>query len=290
MKIIATFSALFLIFFCIDSHAEESNALSLKLWSKNYERPKTLDFIKLALEKAAPKYGHIEIESYDIDTLAKATETLRANQTLDALVSGTDIQREKDLLPIYIPLERGLLGFRACMIKPENQSLFSDIQQAKQFKENQLYVGLGSAWPDRNIMLNNGFLVRHANNRAALIEMLRDNELQCFSRSMMEIDDELSANSAFSAEKRLAFIYPFADIIYLRKGATQLHQALEYGLKQAIEDRSYFELFDHYYSDVLQKYEFYFRKILVLNNNNISPKARRAINLYGIASFSEGGR
>jgi hypothetical protein len=107
---------------------------------------------------------------------------------------------------------------------------------------------------------------------------------------MMEIDDELLAHKEFRAEKRLAFIYPFADILYIRKGAEKLHEALEHGLMLAIKDRSYFELFDHYYSDSLQKYEFYFRKILVLDNKRISPQAREAINRYGIASFSAGPR
>jgi hypothetical protein len=285
MKINAT--VVFLIFlFCFQSSAEEREPLSLRLWDKNYDRPQTLAFVKLAIEKAEPQYGKITIKRVELDTLTSATNALRSDQLIDAFVSGTDSEKETDLLPIFIPLERGLLGFRACMIKPKNQPLFTKIQQTRQFQENQLYVGLGSAWPDRDIMLDNGFIIKHANNRPELIQMLTDNEMQCFSRSMMEIDDELRAHKEFSAEKRLAFIYPFADILYMRKGAKQLHEALEHGLKLAIQDRSYFELFDHYYSNSLQKYEFYFRKILVLENKRISPQAREAINRYGIASFS----
>ena len=274
----------------IQSKGNETSGLSLRLWDKNYDRQQTLAFVKLALEKAEPKYGKVTIERVAIDTLSEAVDALQSDQKIDVIVSGTDMERETNLLPIYIPLERGLLGFRACMIQPKNQPLFDNIQQTKQFKENQLYVGLGSAWPDKNIMLDNGFIVKHAPRDQELFSMLANNDIQCFSRSMIEIDDELMAHEAFSAEKRLAFIYPFADIIYLRKGAPKLHEVLEYGLQQAIEDRSYFSLFKHYYSGALQKYEFYFRKILVLNNNNISPEARNAINRYGIASFIEGRR
>jgi hypothetical protein len=280
----------FILILCFQSYAEEQDTISFRLWDKNYDRPQTLAFIKLAIEKAEPQYGKITIERVVVDTLTEATNALLNDQTIDAFVSGTDSEKEAELLPIFIPLERGLLGFRACMIRPDNQPLFNQIQQAHQFKENQLYIGLGSAWPDRNIMLDNGFIIKHANNRPQLIRMLSENNMQCFSRSMMEIDDELMANQEFGAEKRLAFIYPFADILYMRKRAHKLHEALEYGLQRAIQDRSYFDLFDHHYGNALQKYEFYFRKILILENKRISPKAREAINRYGIASFSAGPR
>ncbi len=282
--------ALLLTIISTQALSDETGTLSLRLWDKNYDRPQTLAFIQLAIEKAEPKYGKITLSRVEIDTLSQATQALEKNQQIDAYVSGTDIPKEESLLPIYIPLERGLLGFRACMIQPKNQPLFSDIQLANQFAENQLYVGLGSSWPDRNIMIDNGFIIKHANNYESLIAMLANNDVQCFSRSMMEIDDELMAHPKFDAEKRLAFIYPFADILYVRPDATKLHEALNYGLEVAIKDRSYFALFDQFYADSLQKYEFYFRKILVLRNNNISANAREAINRYGIASFSHGPR
>jgi hypothetical protein len=260
---------------------------TLKVWEQNQRLPATFDFIELALEKAEPKYGHYTIETLPASNVEQAFKLLNTPGSLDLIVSGNEKSRESQAYPIYIPLDRGLLGFRLCLINKQSAEVFSTISTAAEFTERNLAIYVKQQWPDLGIYENNGFPVQGFNQLTSLTNALTSDRNACFSRSLIEIGFEAMRYQNLEIEANVAFIYPLADIIYVSKANTRLQAALEYGLNKAIEDQSYFHLFNQHYESVLQEHSFYFRKMFLMKNDEVSPSALDAINKYGIASFNK---
>ncbi|MFT6271147.1 MAG: hypothetical protein ACJAVV_003987 [Alphaproteobacteria bacterium] len=56
-------------------------------------------------------------------------------------------------------------------------------------------------------------------------------------------------------------------------------------MRAAIEDLSYYELFDVYYAQKLAHHKVFERKLIFLENTTASYKTIQSINRYGIATF-----
>jgi hypothetical protein len=165
--------------------------------------------------------------------------------------------------------------------------MFDAVSTAEEFTERNLQIFVKQQWPDRGIYEDNGFPVWGFNELTGLTNTLLSDKSACFSRSLIEIGFEAAKYQDFKIEDNIAFIYPLADIIYVNKANTRLQAALEYGLNKAIEDQSYYQLFNKHYESVLQEHSFYLRKMFLMKNDEVSPRALEAINKYGIASFNK---
>lgn len=271
---------------CICAGGTHAEVNEVVVWHKNARIAATFEFIELALEKSEYafqlKVKNIEDNEQAFTALANAN----LQQRLDVIVAGVSTKRESEYLPVYIPLDRGLLGFRLCLIAPGQQANLKRINEPQDFDRLGLSMSLVRGWPDVSVMQQNHIPVLESQNHEQAVEVLKQNKASCFSRSVIEIDAELSRLPGLIEEQHLALIYPFADIIYVNPNNPELHRALSSGMQKAIDDRSFFELHDTHYHRVLMRHRFYVRKLLIMENNNLSQEAHDAINRYGIASFN----
>lgn len=276
-----------LIFIPIASCCATAHDKTLTLWDANYLHPPTLAFLELALEKAQPEFGRFQLQRSVQMDLAAAYKQLQQGDELDIIVSGNRSDWETTLSTVYFPLNRGLLGFRVCLIQNSELENLSAEYIGTDFTLEDLKIGVAMDWPDRNILENADINVWIGQSYDDLIAGLSANLFNCFSRSVIEIDREIVKNPILSEWPALAILYPMADIIYVSKDAESLANILLFGLERAHADGSYQRLFESYYGDLLKKHDFYSRKLLVLNDNTVSQPALSAINRYGVASFVE---
>lgn len=262
-------------------------ATSITVWEQNLNLEHHRIFLELAASKAESKYGDIQIVASEPMTQEQAFSALKQNNgVVDIAVGGLSSDREEDLLPIYYPIDRGLLGFRICLINPDMQSAFDLIQTPQDFKTNDLNIGIGEFWPDAFVLQYNGIPLETARTKEGLIKLLRNQDIACYSRGINELMEELQEENEFVLENRVMLIYPMADLIYARNSAHQKHEMLEYGLSVAIEDGSFAELFSQFYGDAMTVFSVYQRKLMFLDNPDLSEDGRAAINQLGIASFT----
>lgn len=173
-----------------------------------------------------------------------------------------------------------------CLIVPELQAKFRGINQVSDFAEKQLNMSLVTSWPDVDVMVQNNIPVIESIDYQSAVKKIRTQQAQCFSRSVIEVGAELEMLPALAEEQHIALIYPFADIIYVNPNNPELHKALTMGLSLALEDRSFYQLHYRHYSQRLFEHRFYVRKLIIMENENLSEAAHQAINRYGIASFN----
>lgn len=121
-----------------------------------------------------------------------------------------------------------------------------------------------------------------------LFDMLAKGRFDCFLRSIGEIAYEMEKypTQGIVIEKNVAFVYPLAQFMFVSPAQKRIHSRLKKGLIAAKENGQYKKYFDKHYLHLMKDYRFYNRKLFFLNTPNLSQKSLKAINQYGIASFS----
>jgi hypothetical protein len=260
----------------------------LVLWSENVKSEVNVAILKLALENAESKFGKIALVSSAAFSYTEAFSVLGENNTsIDLVISALDKDKEQALLPVYFPLDRGLLGVRLCLISKQAQHRFETIKSQRDFVNQSVSVVLDAAWPDTVIMQSNQIPVITANTHEKRVELTRNSDTFCYSRSLIEIEGEAKAAADLVVADGFVIVYPLADILYFRQGASDLASAVEYGLEKAFQDGSLIVLFNSFYQDVKQRFSLYERKLFFLQNPLLSEPGRRAVNRFGIFSFTE---
>lgn len=204
---------------------------------------------------------------------SKALRQLAANREINVAWSMTGGQREKDLLPIRIPIYKGLIGWRIFLIKRENRGNF---RQVRSFSDLvQMSPVQGHDWPDTKILQANDFEVVTALNYDKLFNMLNDGNADFFPRSVVEIWDEVNMHdfeSPLDIEQSIGIKYPAAVYFFVNKKSTTLARLLETGLESAIKSGKYDELFMSVHASIIEKANIKNRRFFTLTNPVLPEK------------------
>jgi len=183
----------------------------------------------------------------------RALEQLRKGEGLDVVWTMTSVERERELLPIRIPLFKGLIGTRLLLVNRADQARFAAITESGHLKA--LAAGQGHDWPDTGILKHNGYAVSGSSSYAALFKMLAKQRIDYFPRSILEIWEEAQrhAGDGLAVESALVLQYPTALYFFVNKKNTALARRLEEGLRRALADGSFDQLFFDQFGDVIRR-------------------------------------
>lgn len=197
---------------------------------------------------------------------SRALLELAAGRNIDVLWTVTSRQREQSLLPIRIPLDMGLIGWRLLLIRKADAARFAAIRSADQLKT--LRAVQGHDWPDTEIMQANGFRVETASDFSAMFRMLGASRVDYFPRAVFEADYEAAAyaDQQLMVAPGLCLYYPSALYYFVHPRNTALAHALQQGLEQALLNGSFQRIFAQSFDSVLQRAALGARLIFTLNN------------------------
>lgn len=195
----------------------------------------------------------------------RALLMLGQNKGIDIVCFMTSAEREASFLPIRIPVDKGLIGWRLLLIskaKARQPDGWTTIDQLK-----RLRAGQGSDWPDTDILRSNGFLVHGTSNYEGLFSMLSQGRIDYFPRSVNEVWNEADAHAdQLEVEPSLVLRYPSASYFFVRKGNDKLAADVTAGLEKMIADGSFDKLFYEYYGDILKRSGLKDRRVIELRN------------------------
>lgn len=244
------------------------------LWTITYPRPiddtdertqYPIALLKLALDKTGVNY---ELRPSDrILLTGKAMRQLRENREVSVVWSMTDIQREKDLTAIRIPIAKGLIGLRVFAIQSQKSAKFSQIESIADLRE--LVPIQGEDWPDTKILQANGFNVFTVPEFDKAYDFLSQGKGDFFPRSVIEITPELDTlgkSANISLEPSLAIYYPTAMYYFVSNNNKTLAHLIETGLRRAIDDGSFETFFQSTYMPILNELNMDERTILTIDN------------------------
>tara|TARA_R110002167_G_scaffold1441_11_gene6878 strand:+ start:4434 stop:5303 length:870 start_codon:yes stop_codon:yes gene_type:complete len=249
-------------------------------WRINYPRPLSesdrrsdypLKLLALALDQTGVNYRLIASDR--IMPQSKALKRLMDNREVNVVWSMTDEQREEQLLPIRIPIYKGLIGWRIFIIRKDMDSRFKYIQTLEHLlKLNPIQ---GSDWPDTKILQANGFDVMTASDHNVLFKMLGNAQGDFFPRSVVEIWEEMKTDNPandFEVESKLGVRYPAAMYYFVNKNSVPLANLIRIGLEKSIQNGKFDELFLEEHQAYLDKSELDKRTFYQLQNTYLPIK------------------
>lgn len=278
----------YILFFCFSIFLNVTSvaqplkpALKVKygtsLLLKNAPQNYYIDVLKLALDKSSAKYGSFELQEQIIEMHQGRTFNMLESGTLiDVVWSMTSKAREVRFNAVYVPIVKGLMGYRIGIIRSNDAFQFASINSLSQFKN--ITTGQGIDWPDSDILKANGFNVVQGAARN-LLSMLKMKRFDFYPRGLHEPWQEIKAGSDFVVEPHILLKYPAPIYFFVNKTNVILAQRLEYGLKLAIEDGSFDALFNQHEmtSGVIKKANLPHRRLFELHNPLLSDKTKQLL-------------
>ena len=202
-----------------------------------------LKLLELALDRAGQPY---KLERVDLN-LNQFTlqQELRKGKTINVFWMGTSSALESALIPVPIPLFRGLEGLRLSFIHSDAQEKFNQVNTLEDLKLLKAAQGVG--WADNKILEQAG-IATYAGRYSNLFRLINDGDkLDFFPRGLVEIFAERRELAAqypnLAIEQHLLIRYPFAEFFFVSPEAPKLAKAIQTGLERAYADGSFMTFF-----------------------------------------------
>lgn len=223
-----------------------------------------IELLTLALEKSGEPYEMQPIEMIH-HTQGRSVAFLQSG-AYSIYWLNTNTQLEQELLPIRIPLYKGLIGWRLLLIRETQKEMFNHIDTLTDLQK--LIALQGNDWPDTLTLKNNNFSVKTSAGYYNLFRMLNSRRGDFFPRGITEIWGELESYPELNlaVDTHIALRYPAAYYLFVNKNNPRLKNAVEKGLNIAVADGSFNKIFIKYFGAIIKKAELEKRKIFFLAN------------------------
>lgn len=221
------------------------SAQTVKIYSSPFTEDATykyyLKLIAFVLEKSTPEYPKASLELHNITeyvTYARVIKMLKT-QEIDIFWAGTSIDMENEFLPIRIPINKGLLGYRTLIIHKDNLAKF---QLLTQDELKLLTACQGDTWVDSDILEFNNYNTLRIGRLDLMYKLLNKKRCDYFPRAIYEAPHEIDnvaniyPNLMLFDEIILKYKYPL--YFFVNRSAGALASQIEHGLRKAVDDGS----------------------------------------------------
>lgn len=227
-----------------------------------------IELLKHALARTGKRYS-FEMGPRGLSGLRQLYAV--ADGTVDVGWSLTTPSIEESLIPIRIPLDKGLIGWRLFLINKDDAQLFNDIKKVDELRK--ITLGQGLDWPDTQILRANNFAVQGVSTYSGIFKMLKQKRIRYFPRSILEIWAEVDEQKELdlAIEDTLSIRYPAAFYFFIRKENPELAHDIESGLEAMIKDGEFDRIFNKNYAHLIAKAHLERRQTFILDNPSL-PK------------------
>ncbi|CAA0341122.1 Amino acid ABC transporter substrate-binding protein [Alteromonas alvinellae] len=194
-----------------------------------------------SLRVTEPQYGSFELIVSDQETAQERQLRSLEHHMLDVTWSVTSTERERQFLPIRIPIMAGLFGKRALLVREGDTRL----KEVKSLNALRAYRAvLGYDWPDTKIFRANDIPVLETTYRASF-RIVSEGFADMFPRSVMEIKEELADKAlsrGLTIDDHLIISYPSPIFFFVGSDNQALAGRIAEGLLRLFETGKFQEL------------------------------------------------
>jgi ABC-type amino acid transport substrate-binding protein len=200
--------------------------------------------------------------------------------TVDIVWAATSRARELQLLPVRIPIDRGLIGWRLALLHARQPQL---LRQARKVADlAPLTAGQMRDWPDTAILQANGLRVDTSSTYEGLFQQLAAGRIDYFPRSVIEAQSELASHARLplALDPHLVIRYPAALYFFVGRHRPALARHIAAGLEKMLADGSFRQLFQRHFGRLAQQLHLSRRHVLDLSNQDLpeeTPVARKGL-------------
>jgi hypothetical protein len=233
-------------------------------------RERRWDFLIAALDHTTSTYGPYVIDAY--------AEPMSTQREVEEAISGRLINviasdpGHPDLnaqtIPIAIPIDKGLLGYRVALIRRDQQTRINEVKDIQGLR--LLNVGQGQDWGDVPVYRYNRIPLVTASHYDQLFPMLVHRRFDLFPRGVLEITPELisfrTLNPDMAIDTHLLIRYPYAQFFYVNKSEPLIAQRIKDGLEAMRKDGSFDALFQKNFGRAVADLHLERRVVIELTN------------------------
>lgn len=187
-----------------------------------------------SLRITEPQYGTFELIVSDQETAQERQLRSLEHNMLDVTWSVTSTERERQFLPIRIPIMAGLFGKRALFVK-EGDVRLKEIESLADLQKFRAVLGYD--WPDTKIFRANDIPVLETTYRASF-RIVSEEFADMFPRSVMEIQEELAdktLSKGLAIDEHLIISYPSPIFFFVGSDNQALAGRIAEGLLRLFE-------------------------------------------------------
>ncbi|MES2257777.1 MAG: hypothetical protein V4724_04625 [Pseudomonadota bacterium] len=234
--------------------------------------------LRTALEKSTPAFGSFEMrQSPEQMSPQRVMQELGlANGRINVCARATAASLERDFLPVRIPIDKGLLGFRVFLVRADDLPRFAAVRTVQDLRS--LRAGQGKGWVDIPILAAAGIPVVEGTHHEHLFSMLAAGRFDFFSRGVDEAWVELKERHAqfpqMVIEPTLLLHYPLPRYLFVRRDAEGelLARRLQAGLETMVRDGTLSALFRQHKGPLIERAGLSRRRVLTLPNSGMTPE------------------
>ncbi len=235
--------------------------------------------LRLALDATVQSHGPYEIVYGNTHfTRNRTLIELQTGQYVNVHEAPTREEWEKQAIPIYIPVRKGLLGYRLLLIDKKSRSTFENMRAAGDLKE--LYAGLGEQWSTTKAMDALGFNIVTGNNYEGLFSMLMAGRFDYFPRGVNELFEEYETRKSkypnMVIEPSKALYIPSPTFFFVSPAFPELADRIEEGMREIINDGTFDLEFSLKFGNYLKLADLGNRQVFKMDNPLLSEQAAKS--------------
>jgi len=272
MKNVKKISIICLLLFTFLLEAKEQMVYSVSKEAGNRDNY-VIELLKKAVEKTKGEHGLLKIVPSDSpsDSIKRRAIQVEKKRT-DVLWAVSNSNLEKKLIPVRIPLYKGIFGFRIFLINKTDQKKFSKIDKLDDLKK--FSFGQSHDSDDIKILKASGFNVVKSTSFKGMFKMLSNKRFDSLPRSVNEVFTDIKQFGkelpSLKIEDKLILYYN--KPVYFFFNDKKLAKRIEMGLNKMVKDGSFDSHFKKRYKNILDKANLAERNIVRIDNPLLNEK------------------
>lgn len=239
--------------------------------------PRNLYFNKI-LERVlfhTQEDGVDELVKFHTPTSRERTFQLLLAGEMDVVTEAPKPNWESQLLPVRIPVDKGILSYRLFLVHDDYADSLEQIESLDQLRD--FSTASGAQWSVRKTLEENDFNVVVSKNYTSLFAMLNAKRAATFSRGVNEIFPEFEQYKHMmpnaKIDESVALHAPLPNFYFVSPKKPELAARIERGLEIMIDNGEFDQMFNDYYGEMIAKANIKDRKVFYINNSNLSDES-----------------
>lgn len=251
----------------------------VRIVSKQSDKDRRGDYkdslLDALLDHTVPEFGSYRIVNNKPITRKRGFIEMLHGRDLNLYFAPADRQWEDELIPIRVPIRKGLLNYRLLLIDKAELKAFAGIRTADDLKKFD--VGLRAGWTTTKVMKALGFQVVTASSYDSVFLMLKHRRFSFIPRGVNEVFGEVDAwkdgkGANIVIEPSLALFMPMPVYIYVSPKEPKLARRIEAGFRIIKQNGEFDRLFKRFFGRSIEQADLDRRRILKVGNPLLSEK------------------
>ena len=238
------------------------------------------ELLRQALDATVASHGPYELRpsTAPMNQARAADEIAAGSGLVSVFARSTTIEWEQRLLPVRIPIDKGLISYRVFLIRADMQPRFAAVRTLDELRA--FSVGSFVTWADTRILREGGFKVVTGDSYEGLFRMLVAERFDFFSRSAdeayREFDERKDLLPQMRVEDTVLLHFPTTRLFFLQRSedGQRLADRIQAGLDRMIKDGSFDAHFLRHKGALIQRAHLKSRRMFEIDNPFLSPETQ----------------